>query len=213
MCSRKVSVCTARCLCCPSFLYVVYLWQCQEPWVSPALAAGDWLLPCSLPWGEERRTGRGCSGRWELTAASLKGNTARAGCEGAVYFTTAHRNDSSACWGFAISVFLMRLIPPYFLSCTEIRGRVLHVFLVPFLCHQSWGHARCSFSSSPVSAPVSTPADHGLQSYGVLVAFLEVPVSNHPDLFPEAKVQHRLQCQGTSEGAADTRCRGKKMLL
>lgn len=80
-------------------------------------------------------------------------------------------------------------------------------------CHQSWGRARCSFPSSPVSAPVSTPADHGLQSYGVLVAFLEVPVSNHPDLFPEAKVQHRLQCQGTSEGAADTRCRGKKMLL
>lgn len=60
---------------------------------------------------------------------SLKGNTARAGCEGAVCFTTAHRDDSSACWGFAISVFLMRLIPPYFLSCTEIRGRVLHVFL------------------------------------------------------------------------------------
>lgn len=117
--------------------------------------------------------------------------------------------------GFAILVFLIRLIPLYFLSCTEIRGRMLHAFqiLVAFLWHRSRGHARYSFPSSPASAPVSVPADRVLQSHVILLSFYEVVVSNHTRVFFRGKVQNPLQCWFTSEGAADNQCCWKKMLL
>ena len=106
--------------------------------------------------------------------------TAREGC-----FTTAHKSDSLGWRGFAILAFLIRLIARYFLSCTEIRGRMLNAFqiLVPFLWHRSRGRARYSFPSSPTNAPVSSPADCGLQSHVILVSFSEVVVSNHTGLF------------------------------
>lgn len=115
--------------------------------------------------------------------------------------------------GFAILVFLIRLIPLYFLSCTEIRGRMLHAFqiLVAFLWHRSRGHARYSFPSSPASAPVSVPADRVLQSHVILLSFYEVVVSNHTRVFSEERCKtlcnaglHQREQQTTS--AAGRKC-------
>lgn len=84
----------------------------QELWVSLALSPIDTSAP-ALHEFVERRTGRGWLGaNWSIFERKCK--AARGGC-----FTTAH------CGGFAIWVFLISL---HFLSCAEIRGKMLHAF-------------------------------------------------------------------------------------
>lgn len=117
----------------------------------------------------ERRTGRGWLGaNWNIFERKCK--AARGGC-----FTTAHGKDSPGCCGFAIWVFLISL---HFLSCAEIRGKMLHAF------HSSGITPMPMRDNS--SPPVLLFPQQSMPCTPIPVSFSScVP----PRLFPEAKVQ------------------------